>query len=772
MQHQRVAGLMAVAMLCSVLVNAGAIAGEIRLSDGTVLRGTIRAQQSLALASQRSAGELTTYPIIAAVTPLRRYYVPTRHVAELNNDSDLDRFQTFELSRRKARFSTQLLSLGIPAEVGPWDDFGRRRVIFRVKDRPLNIYQWVTKLTPHHASVVAQGIGWSHGISTNAIPPDVLDRWLRRLTDADRLDDRLAIARFYLQADMFKQARRELTAVKAKFPKQATRIDSLQARLDELVGQKILDELKRRRDNGQHKLFRTALASFPLDQLSAVIRRQVRELIEQDRTLRDQLASAKQLLAEALAEITETKTREQLEPLVDEIVAGVDVESISRLDAFLKLSDDATLEPSEKLALAGSGWLSGSANAVTVVSDTVSLFRARDLLLEAARADLADLPGLLSQLESLEGISPARIATLIGRLPAILPSPEIRPGTTTRVESTAGGPGYWVLLPPEYNPNHRYPTLVILHDAGSSPEKSIHWWAGTQKKPRPARRRGYIVVAPELPGVVRAAPGSPAPDRAPATDLQIGPRLHQAVHSVVIDARRRFRIDSDRIYLAGHGQGADAAFEIGMSRPGWFAAVVPIAGRMTEYCTYYWNNARNLAWYVVNGELDRARVERNAFGLNRMLRHKFPMIYCEYAGRGFESYTEELFAIFDWLPRHTRGDEPREFEAGTLRASDNRFHWVHMRALPLSDVRGRRTRPLKLTAKITVGNSIHVNSASRATTLWLSPKLVDFEKRVTVTVNGRRGKSQFLKPSISDMLEDFRNRADREKLYWTRIDIE
>ena len=38
---------MAVAMLCSVLVNAGAIAGEIRLSDGTVLRGTIRAQREL-----------------------------------------------------------------------------------------------------------------------------------------------------------------------------------------------------------------------------------------------------------------------------------------------------------------------------------------------------------------------------------------------------------------------------------------------------------------------------------------------------------------------------------------------------------------------------------------------------------------------------------------------------------------------------------------------------------------------------------------------------
>ncbi|GIS59644.1 MAG: hypothetical protein CM1200mP2_18690 [Planctomycetaceae bacterium] len=53
-----------------------------------------------------------------------------------------------------------------------------------------------------------------------------------------------------------------------------------------------------------------------------------------------------------------------------------------------------------------------------------------------------------------------------------------------------------------------------------------------------------------------------------------------------------------------------------------------------------------------------------------------------------------------------------------------------MNALPLTEARGQRTRPLRLKAKVTVGNSIHVNSASRSTTLWLSPELVDFEKRV------------------------------------------
>jgi predicted esterase len=772
MHRRRATWFLAYGVLAGMLMPTCAPAGEVQLADGTVLRGTIRPQQSLALASQRNAGELTTYPIIATVTPLRRYFVPTRLVAELNNNSDLDRFETFKLSQRKSRFSTQVQSLGIPTEIGEWDEFGRRRLVFRVKDRTVNVYQWVTQLTPHQATVVAQGLGWSHGIATNAISPQVLDSWLRRVTKDDLLDDRLAIARFYLQANMFKQARGELRNVRADFPDEKTRIASLQARLDELVGQKILDELKRRRANGQHRLFRKALQSFPVDQLSATLRRQVRELIEQDRQRTDRVNTARRLVTEQLAAVSKTKTRQQLEPLVAEIVAGLDAESVSRVDAFLELSDDATLDASQKLALAGSGWLTGSRNAVTMVRDTVSLYRARELLLAATRADRAELPGLLSRLESLEGISPARIALLIEELPPITPTPEIQPGTATKIEPTANRPGYWVLLPPEYNPNHRYPMLVTLHAAAGLPRKSINWWAGTPEKPRPARQRGYIVVAPELPGVARPGTQSDGKSTSQQMDLQIGPKLHQAVRRVVVDSRRRFRVDSDRIYLAGHGQGADAAFEIGMSHPEWFAAVIPIAGRMTEYCTYYWHNADRVAWYVVNGELDRVRVEHNSFGLNRMLRHRFPMIYCEYAGRGYESFAEELGAIFDWLPRHTRSQEPREFQAGTLRSTDNRFHWVEMRSLPLGETRGRKTRPLRLTAKITVGNSIHVNSAARATTLWLSPELVDFEKRVQVTVNGRRGKSQFLKPSISDMIDDFRNRADREKLYWTRLDIE
>ena len=40
------------------------------------------------------------------------------------------------------------------------------------------------------------------------------------------------------------------------------------------------------------------------------------------------------------------------------------------------------------------------------------------------------------------------------------------------------------------------------------------------------------------------------------------------------DLRRRFQVDSDRVFLFGWEQGADAALDIGMSHPDQFAGVL------------------------------------------------------------------------------------------------------------------------------------------------------------------------------------------------------
>ena len=67
---------------------------------------------------------------------------------------------------------------------------------------------------------------------------------------------------------------------------------------------------------------------------------------------------------------------------------------------------------------------------------------------------------------------------------------------------------YLVQLPPEYDPNRKYPTIVTLHSERTTPEIQIDWWAGPWKEKKSkdgtvikerfgqGTRFGYIVIAP------------------------------------------------------------------------------------------------------------------------------------------------------------------------------------------------------------------------------------------------------------------------------------
>ncbi|MEZ6051017.1 MAG: hypothetical protein R3C02_06440 [Planctomycetaceae bacterium] len=97
---------------------------------------------------------------------------------------------------------------------------------------------------------------------------------------------------------------------------------------------------------------------------------------------------------------------------------------------------------------------------------------------------------------------------------------------------------------------------------------------------------------------------------------------------------------STRPGFLGHGMGGDAAFDIGMSHPDYFAGVIPIIGVCDQHCKVYWDNAPELAWYVVGGEKDRDTLD-NAKVLNRMMIGGYDLTYAEYIERGYESYFEE-----------------------------------------------------------------------------------------------------------------------------------
>jgi hypothetical protein len=55
--------------------------------------------------------------------------------------------------------------------------------------------------------------------------------------------------------------------------------------------------------------------------------------------------------------------------------------------------------------------------------------------------------------------------------------------------------------------------------------------------------------------------------------------------------------------------------------------------------------------------------------------------------------------------------------------------------------------------------------------VWLSPEWVNFDLPVTVTVGGTRlGTKHIIKPSVLDMLEDARTRADRQHPFWAKVE--
>ena len=229
---------------------------------------------------------------------------------------------------------------------------------------------------------------------------------------------------------------------------------------------------------------------------------------------------------------------------------------------------------------------------------------------------------------------------------------------------------YYVQLPPEYNPQRRYPMIVSLHGIGHDPTMQIEWWAGEHRaqggppgRKGQAGRYGYIVIAPAWTVEHQK-------------EYEYSAREHAVVLGCVRDACRRFAVDTDRVFLSGHMEGGDAAWDIGVSHPDLWAGVIPISAEAKKTCIFYTENARHVPFYVVLGELDGGRIGRDARVLDRYLKNGYNTTVVEYLGRGHEHFLDEQLPLFDWmnrckrsfpLPREREGTHEREFECNTMR---------------------------------------------------------------------------------------------------------
>lgn len=763
--------------------SAVASAAEVLLNDGRVLRGRLGMVASLAdqLKAPQPDGVGPLRLILFLDDDLRRTFVSKRQVREVRQEDPGQVDERFTIRQRVRRGGGQVKSVGPVIRITPFDEFGRRIFTMNTTRGPVDVVQGITLLTPTWAKVEGISHVWEMRVATSSIPRDTLHKILHKQIDPQDVEHRKKISRFYLQAERYEEARRELEAILEAFADEPdVREDlapSIRA-LRQLGARRILQELRLRRQAGQHGMVAAKLEQFPSEDIAGEILQTVRGMVEEYRTLRSQCEGVLEQFDALLPKVKDTAMREKLRAIREEIAAELGVNTLGRMAAFRLHAEDRSLLPEEKLALAVSGWLLGSDAAVENLSVAVSLVRVRGLIRQYLGEPVKiRRDRILEGLRSEEGAVPGLVAGLVGHMKPPLdppPPPSAEKPGLIELETVAlpNEPPVRCLvqLPPEYDPYRRYPAIVTLHGAGTTAAQQIDWWAGAWMeggwRSGQASRYGYIVIAPQWAAEHQKHYGYSA-------------REHAAVLNCLREACKRFAVDTDRVFLSGHSMGGDAAWDIGLAHPDLWAGVVPVVAKADRYCARYWENAERVPFYFVCGELDGAKMTENAPDFDRYMKHGYNCTVVEYLGRGHEHFYEDILRIFDWMERCRREFFPREFACSTMRPWDNYFWWIELDGLPPRSMVSpvdwpppRGTQPVKVSAKITSANGIYVSTGAAHVRVWISPQMLDFEQRVRITVNGQRinGRQPFIEPDLRTLLEDVRTRGDRQHPFHFKLE--
>ena len=757
-------------------------ASTIVLKDGRQLQGKIGKTPGLAInpLSPKAEGPPT---ITFVDDDLRRVFVPTFRIAKLLEADTGEIKERINISQRVAKTGNRVLRVGPITGITPFDERGRRTLTMATDKGPLKVIQGITQITPVWTKVEGLATSdrtplmWDMRIATSSIPFKTLDAILTQAIDPKSLDQRLKVVRLLLQAERYKDAQQKLEGVIADFPNQKDLGDEVRA-MRQLYARSVVSEAEVRRKAGQTDLAFSMLDKFPSDDIAGEILQQVREHVDGYQAERKQVEKVVTTLAEKIAKLTDPKRQQQCEAMLEEIKRELSLNTLDRMADYLRLLDDDSMSPDQHVSLAISGWLLGADRAQPNLAVTMSLVEVR----EAVRRYLVEpvkleRTAIYDRLRVMEGSSPALVAQLIARMKPPMPQPEDSPGKPGfhQFSLPVGIPDepdvtYYVQLPPQYDPYVRYPTILTLNGTGTTPEQQIDWWAGA---PGPdgmrlgqATRRGYIVVAVDWL-------------KEGQHDYGFSAREHSAVLASLRDAARRFSIDTDRVFLTGHSVGGNAVWDIGLAHPDLWAGVMPIVGLAEKYCSLYWENAALVPFYVVGGEMDGDKTIKNARDLDRYLTKRYDVTVTEYIGRGHEDFYEDIQNLFDWMERKQRDFFPKQFTVSTMRTWDNYFWWFEGRDFPpkamvdpASWPPTRGVRPVTVTGKVTADNGLSISSGDVKPTIWLSPEQVDFNRRVPITVNGKRLKTGGLviEPDLGVILEDVRTRGDRQHPFWARID--
>jgi phospholipase/carboxylesterase len=136
-----------------------------------------------------------------------------------------------------------------------------------------------------------------------------------------------------------------------------------------------------------------------------------------------------------------------------------------------------------------------------------------------------------------------------------------------------------LFLPSDYQPKYGYPLVILFHDEGGDEDTGI-------RLAPILSRRNYIAACPRGP-VSTGLGGTGRPGFTWGDDS----RSQDVVLETIAHAQREYHVHSERVYLIGIGEGAAAAYRLGLAMASHVAGVVALNGRMPTLSNRVLRNA-------------------------------------------------------------------------------------------------------------------------------------------------------------------------------------
>jgi pimeloyl-ACP methyl ester carboxylesterase len=772
--------------------------------DGFAISGNVKEHADF-IVDPSSGRSFTVHGTIFVDDSVRQiYFDPSLVEPKAIREEDVGKQQQLISLHRYRPTQTGMVTLpGWSVQsVSDWDGKWERTLSVKSGRGEFDITQRLTALNPIFAQVDTLRYDWVPYYFTSELGPETVRSLLFRYPDKKPLKEsekRLRIIRFFFQAGWLEPATREITSFERDFPSLAKTVAEYRKKAEKLQATLFGEQILRCAQKGQHHLAQDGMAEFLRSKSGLVDRElavEIQNLHAKYQKDNEQLKKAQAYLKELIRD-TSPSERAFFQKVVDVIARELNLDTLPRLESFLVYGAQFERELKQKskhgqsaaeiLALAATGWLQGNSVAEPDVKTARLLWTARGAILDFLKSPTAEARKQI--LDSMNRDQPLGV-DVAARLIPYLPPAEPHEKITTElqklsidIDGPAQGNNYLVQLPPEYHHFRPYPVLMLLHSGQETADGMISRLSGL------AAINGYILVAPVL-----------------GKGYEYSAQEHALLLDCLRDLRRKFHIDSDRVFLFGWRRGATMAFDVALSHPDPFAGVLIMNGHPGPYCGFYWPNAQYLPFYIVEGAINGSEPKENRDLFAKFLQRHYHSLYFEYKGRASEWYSAELPAMFQWMNCRIRkhpmkqlgvagiGQTGEEFK--TMRSTDNQFYWLSTSAIsprylhsPAEAKGNRFFMPAMMQARIATGNEAiqkggraekanvwyQINISTRGLqqlSIWLGPKMVDFTKPISVHEKGtvllhRR----IISPSLHTLLEDFYHRGDRQRLYFARIDL-